>query len=71
MTNQELACLALNDALKAARETVTLIEKARAAMRTPARVSEARAALSDACSSASYVDHIYLTRAASAVEACK
>jgi hypothetical protein len=63
--------LALDDALKAARETVSLLEKAREAMRTPARLREARAALSDAVSSASYVDHIYLTRASSAVAACK
>jgi hypothetical protein len=62
--------LTFDDALKESKETVKAIEKARAAAQRR-DYATARRGVSDAVSSASYVDAIYLSRCTSALENAK
>ncbi len=70
MTPHDLVMLAFDDALKASKETVKAIEKARSAAQRR-DYAKARSGVSDAVSSASYVDTVYLSRCTSALENAK
>lgn len=70
MTKQKLALLAIDDAIAEATATVKSLEKARALARQ-GKYSEAQLAVSDANSSASYVDQIRCRNARSALEGCR
>ncbi len=70
MTPHDLVLLAFSDALKEAKATVKAIELARAAAQRR-DYSTTRSCVSDAVTSASYVDTIYLGRCASALENAK
>lgn len=70
MTSHDVAIQSLDDALKAARDLVGEITKARThvQMRDYRR---ARSLISEAIGTASHIDVIYLGSAARNVEACK
>lgn len=70
MTKHDLAMRALDDSLSAARELVEEITRARGALQVR-NYKMARTIVSDAVSTASYLDNHYLRNAGTAIEDCK
>jgi uncharacterized protein YegL len=70
MTKHDLAMRALDDALHAAKVLVEEVTRARGAAQAR-DYKKARLLVSDAVSTASYLDHHYLRNAGTAVEDCK
>jgi hypothetical protein len=69
VTKHELAVLAVDDALKAARDLVKELEQAKSlAQQRAYRVARSR--ISDAVSTASMLDHHYLRNTGDALEDC-
>lgn len=70
MTKHDLALQAIDDAAQQARETLSLIAKARAAV-VARDYTKAQGFISDANSSASYVDNIRLPNATRGLQECR
>lgn len=70
MTSHDLAVQAVDSALKAARDLVRQLEGAARAARAR-NYLVARTGISDAVTTASYLDHHYLPNAGHGLETCK
>ncbi len=68
--SHDLAVQAVDAALKAARDLVRELEGAARAARARKYI-QARVGISDAVTTASYLDHHYLRNAAQGLESCK